>query len=142
MINLSDLKIGDFVQLKNLGNSIPNPFGSRENNLFQIAKIWADQVRLSWQTNVYDVDELKPIPINGVDDINIHLQVAISKPCVMDGMIITPEEKDCSYYLDKIKELGWTKLIHLIEQNHIKYVHQVQRYLNEHFADCHLEIDY
>ncbi|EGJ71690.1 hypothetical protein Bcop_1496 [Bacteroides coprosuis DSM 18011] len=141
MLNSPDFKIGDLVQLKKAESNIPNPFGSRENNLFQIAKIWANEVRLSWQRHIYDVNELKPIPINGVDDRSIHLQVEPYSPCVLDGMSLPMEDADRGYYLDKIKSLGWDKLLQLIEQQRIKYVHQVQRYLDDNFAGCQLKLN-
>ena len=141
MIKTNYFRKGDLVQLKDRTLIGPNPFGFNSGRIYQITRIEdTQQVSLSWQRSTFSLEDLRPIPINGRDDYAIRLQISKADPCVMDGMKLPHADKDFDYYLDRIQALGWDGLLDEIKQHNIKYVHQVQRYLDEHLANWQLTL--
>lgn len=141
MLTRISFRIGDLVQLQREPSRSSNPFYVPIPNIYRIAYLNQEEVRLLWETNRYSLDEINPIPINGKDDARIRLLTPRHAPFVMEGMKQPQPEAHLAYYLDQIRQFGWDQLLQEIEQQRIKYVHQVQHYLAEHFGRCQLLID-
>ena len=141
MLKPINYRAGDLVQLNKETIHTLNPFRLVSPSIYRIAQLNSQEVRLLWEIESYNIDQIKPIPINGRDDSRIRLRIDRNATYVMEGMSQPPAETSPTYYLDQIKQLGWTDLLQEIEQQRIKYVHQVQRYLSQHYSKSLLIID-
>ena len=146
-----NFKKGHFVKLKdvkkhNFENAPICLSLLDEVNVFIITDIKGDAIRLDKCNDIVGFNDIEPIPINGVDDRWIYADIiTLPHACLSsDSNPKIPIEKiDYSYYLSK-KIMIDDKLIDkkFIEDNNIKYVHELQDYLHKEIKESPLKINY
>lgn len=141
MLTFNQFEVGDIVKIKRTPSQ-SNPFKSEGRELYKIADICGNEIKLDWELEAYSIKEISPIIIDQKEDSIIHLNHKKSAHSfILAGMQEPRESNLREYYLDTAHKLGWVKLLELIRAKDILYVNQVQRYLQNYFNGYTLEFD-
>ena len=141
MLTFNQFEVGDIVKIKRTPSQ-SNPFKSEGRELYKIADICGNEIKLDWELEAYSIKEISPIIIDRKEDSIIHLnQKKSAHSFILAGMQEPRESNLREYYLDTAHKLGWVKLLELIRAKDILYVNQVQRYLQNYFNGYTLEFD-
>ena len=141
MLTFKQFEVGDIVKIKRTPSQ-SNPFKSEGRELYKIADICGNEIKLDWELEAYSIKEISPIIIDQKEDSIIHLNHKKSAHSyILAGMQELRESSLREYYLDTAQKLGWDKLLELIRAKDILYVNQVQRYLHNYFNGYTLEFD-
>ncbi|WP_018108071.1 hypothetical protein [Bacteroides propionicifaciens] len=141
MLTFNQFEVGDIVKIKRTPSQ-SNPFKSEGRELYKIADICGNEIKLDWELEAYSIKEISPIIIDRKEDSIIHLNHKKSAHSfILAGMQEPRESNLREYYLDTAHKLGWVKLLELIRAKDILYVNQVQRYLQNYFNGYTLEFD-
>lgn len=141
MLTFKQFEVGDIVKIKRTPSQ-SNPFKSEGRELYKIADICGNEIKLDWELEAYSIKEISPIIIDQKEDSIIHLNHKKSAHSfILAGMQEPKESNQREYYLDTAHKLGWVKLLELIRAKDILYVNQVQRYLQNYFNGYTLEFD-
>lgn len=89
------------------------------------------------------IDEIEAIPINGKDDLQIYYDPIVCASVVYPGKPMPAKQTDYTYYYTSLKKSFYKNqnFQELIEEQNIKYVHEVQQFLYEKFKDNGLRIN-
>jgi hypothetical protein len=140
---MEKLRIGDFIRLKDIAKWNTGRILHKDVNVFSIASLHEAFVTIQPSEERIPLDEIEPIPINGVDDLNIYYDPIIAADVVSFGETIPVRRRDQRYYYDKFLQCKFeTKNFQeLIKEKHCAFVHEVQHFLYESFKDSGLKID-
>lgn len=133
----------DFVRLKSPDNYPDNRLLDKDVNIYFIIELNGQLAKISNHEEFVPVEELLPIPINGVDDAQIYYDPIIAAGTYHPNEEVRPRKTDYSYYLDHFKRCFDTKgksFYDIVQENGYKYVHEVQRYLKGVGQENRLEI--
>lgn len=141
MLTFNRFEVGDIVKIIRTP-SLSNPFKSEGRELYKIADICGNDIKLDWELESFSVKEISPILIDQREDAVIHLHHKKSAHSyILAGMQEQKESEQKEYYLDTVRRLGWQNLLELIHSREIRYVNQVQRYIHNYFKGYSLEYD-
>ena len=135
--------IGDFIRLKNVaGYQIDRNSGGKIN-IFEINNIEPEYVKVNDCKEQIPISEIESIQINGVDDFEIYWAPIIKASIEFPNDPIPIWKTDYSYYYDAIKRsFDQDKCFQvLINEQDLRYVHQVQHFLFDIFEYNGLRID-
>ena len=119
MLTFNQFEVGDIVKIKRTPSQ-SNPFKSEGRELYKIADICGNEIKLDWELEAYSIKEISPIIIDRKEDSIIHLNHKKSAHSfILAGMQEPRESNLREYYLDTAHKLGWVKL--LIYSMLIKY---------------------
>ncbi|MDD3238641.1 MAG: hypothetical protein PHW47_00860 [Lachnospira sp.] len=120
MIDIKELRIGDIVRC--------------ESRVLRIEEINNDVIKTIW--GEYSIGDIKPIEIGSGCDANIILKsrIPIMATYVRDGDPI-PVHQDYYFMRYRIDDIDISTIV---EKNNIKYVHKLQRWLEDNMPDYYL----
>lgn len=133
----------DFVRLRNPNLYPDNRLLDKGVNIYFIMEIKDQFAKVSNHEVFIPLDELEPIPINGVDDARIYYDPIIAAGTYLPNEHPKSIKTDYSYYLDHFKRCLDTKgksFYEVVQDNGYKYVHEVQHYLKGVGQENRLEI--
>lgn len=133
----------DFVRLKSPDQHPDNRLLDKNVNIYFIIEIQGQLAKVSNHEDFVPIEELLPIPINGVDDAQIYYDPIIAAGTYHPNEEVRPRKTDYSYYLDNFKRCFDTKgksFYDIVQDKGFRYVHEVQRYLKEVGQENRLEI--
>lgn len=136
------LEPGDLVILQNTDNYKVNP--AFDGNLFKIKTINNDIVELHYVDGDVLMSDISPIPINGVDDVNIYYNPIVAASIVMPGDPIPVRRTNYSYYMEAFKNSTFQNktFYDMIQEQNLSYVHEIQQFLRKRFRTDDLKINY
>lgn len=84
--------------------------------------------------------QIQPIPIDGKTDAGFYY-APIRMASVTEGTIKLFRAEDYTYYMDRFRSMTYEGQIisDMIEQENLKFVHEVQHWLREHFQEDSLK---
>lgn len=125
---------GDIVSLKK------NRVGL---NLYKIGADLGDSVRLVNVDQSVPKKELVPVKVNGVDDRWIYYDPIVAASIIFPGDPSPVHNRDYSYYMDALTRSYDGKMVfkHIIEKEHLSYVHEVQHILRKKYGSDSLKIN-
>lgn len=136
-------KVGDIVKLKHpCDYKKASDFHGYGINLYRIAGIEKDMVKMDSVDEYVPLKELMPVEINGKDDRWIYYDPFIAASFDFgDG--VPSYGTDYSYYMDAFDRSvdGKRTYRELIEKEKLVYVHEVQHWLRKHFHEDCLKIN-
>lgn len=143
---MEPFKKGDFVRLDEnaFALAVDNTF--EETNVFEIDSIddESGSVKLKDVKYSINIDDIEPIPIDGVHDKNIYYDPVIAASIVTPGQPVPVHHRDYSYYMDSFKRSTYEDKTFdvLIKDANCQFVHEVQHYLEEEFSSHDLKINH
>lgn len=139
---MKPLKKGNFVRLKNLDPSKINCYVDKKINIFEVLEIDGEFAKVRDYEKTISIDEIEAIPINGKDDLQIYYDPIVCASVVYPNEPIPAKQTDYSYYYTSFKNSFYKNqnFQELIEEQNIKYVHEVQQFLIDKFNDKGLKI--
>ena len=111
-------------------------------NLYKIASIGKDTVKIDGVEGNVPMVELLPVAINGVEDRWIYYDPQIAAFFDFgDGVPVS--SRNYSYYMDSFEHTydGKKTFREMIEKSKLKYVHEVQHWLWKKYQDEGLKIN-
>jgi len=135
-------KIGDFIRLKSMSKYDINRLIGININVFKIEKIEKDHVEVEDCKDKILFADIDPIPINGIDDINIYYDPIVCASYVAPNEPAPICNTDYSYYFDAFKKNIYREknFQELVQERKLEFVHEVQHFLIENFHDSRLFI--
>lgn len=135
---------GDIVKLIDEASVRPDYLHNLEN-IFQIVSIDGSDVKLSrpfapvTETNLSEITAVK---MDGNEDKFIYYDPIIMASIVWPGDPVPVHHKDYTYYLDANATFHHNKTMRdFIAEKGVKYVHELQHYLREHYQSDDLKIN-
>lgn len=125
---------GDIVKLKH-----PKKYRKSDDvygyqiNLYKIASIKGDEVRMGGVSDVIPVSELLPVAVDGVEDRWIYYDPQVAASFLFDEDDYKGGSRDYTYYMDALRDMteGGKSYREMIEKKKLMYVHEVQHWLRE-----------
>lgn len=125
---------GDIVKLKHpeMYRKSDDVYGYRIN-LYKIASIKGDEVRMDGVSDVVPVNELLPVAVNGVEDRWIYYDPQVAASFLFDEDDYIGGSRDYAYYMDALGKMteGGKSYREMIEKKKLMYVHEVQHWLRK-----------
>ena len=127
-------KKGDIVKLKH-----PDRYKKTDDiycyqiNLYKIASINGNDVKLENVPDMAPLGELLPVAIDGKEDRWIYYEPIVAASFLFDDEDDKGRSTDYSYYMDAFERTteGGKTYKELIEKKHLMYVHEVQHWLRK-----------
>ena len=123
--HLVKLKEDVFIRTK----KTHQPHKAVDVNIFEITKIGNTKVKLSGIDKELSINEIEPIPVNGVDDRWIYFEPCVAATRTEYSQIQEPIYTDYTYYLSAIKNINNSGM----NTSKFKYVHEVQNHIKDDF---------
>lgn len=137
-------EVGDIVKLVN-PEKYTQSFIYKEN-LFKIAAIHPDGIKLSGQERPLTTKDILPVKIDRTEDSDIYYAPVIAAATVLPNQPIPAYWTDDSYYLDVFEKVRIEKsdktLLDLVREQDFEYVHEVQHFLRRRYGSDDLKINY
>lgn len=133
-ISMEPLVVGDYVRLKkSTYDTLLNKL-YYTNNIFRIISLDSKNVKIQDIDIELRIDNVEPIPIDGIADKDLYYDPIIMGSFVAPGQPIPVHNKDYSYYMEKMKSCYDTDhkaFYDKIKQNNCQFVHEVQHILRK-----------
>jgi hypothetical protein len=141
---MESFRIGDFVSLNNREKYQTDNSLSKNVNVFEITDIAPDFIKVKYSDSKIPFSEVKPIPINGKDDLKIYYDPIIAASIIGHNAPIPVHDKDYTYYYKSFEKhrLESKNYQELINDQGLEYVHEIQHFLLDKFNDKGLKINY
>ncbi|MFT3752088.1 MAG: hypothetical protein QM800_04165 [Paludibacter sp.] len=135
-------KKGDFIRLKNIELHQIDRHSGKSINIFEILDIKDGYVKVHGCKNIIPLLDIDSIPINGKDDFQIYYDPRVSASRVDQNDSAPTRNSGYSYYYEALERNSYQgkNFQELLKENNLKYVHEVQHFLNENFHDNGLKI--
>jgi hypothetical protein len=140
---MEEFKIGDFIKLKNVLKHQIDRLTSGDINVFKIESIDYEYVQVEDCNEKLQLSDIEPIPINGIDDINIYYDPIMCAPYVGKNGKEPLINTDYSYYFDAFKRcfIEDNNFQELVHKKNLTFVHEVQHFLTNESIDNRLMIN-
>lgn len=137
--------VGDIVRLKTPDNYRKvKDFYGYGLNLYKIASINSNVVRLVDVEREVPKSELLPVAVDGYEDRWIYYDPVVAASIVFPEDEVPVYHADYSYYMDAFEHSFDDKkrsYKEIVSKGHLLYVHEIQHYLRKHFQEDYLKIN-
>lgn len=130
--------VGDYVRLKEMTYDKQSPKLYYINNVFKIAALDFNNIKLAGIDSELDMSEVEPIPIDGSADKDLYYNPIVAGSIIAPGGSIPVHKTDYSYYMDQMKrnkDSHGKTFYDEIQKNNCQYVHEVQHFLRKKIGE-------
>lgn len=140
---MKDFQTGDFIRLKDISKWQTGRVLHKAINIFEISKISDEFITIKGSKDQIPLEEIEPIPIDGVHDKDIYYDGIFASPVVHTDDPIPIGQVNRNYYFDAFRDYpdGSSNIQQLIKDQGCHYVHEVQHYLTERGDNITLKTD-
>lgn len=134
---------GDFIRLKEFNKWEILRCIEKDVNVFEIHSIHNSDIIITECKVKISLADIEPIPINGKDDLYIYYDSMVCAPFVGRNNPAPVIYKDYSYFFESFKRCIYENRNYqeIITDLGLKYVHEVQHFLEDKFNDNGLRIN-
>lgn len=141
-MQIVEYKSGDIIRLSPEGLAKIESKIIFQQNLFKISQIKGETVILRYYDEVFMMNEILPVKINGIEDKDVYYDPIVAASVVLPGEVVPHCHRDAdNYYLDDLKNINMSdgrSYYETIHNDCFSYVHEIQH----EFPELRLEINY
>lgn len=144
---MEDVRVGDFVRLKNASYQVFKDSLSLKVNAFVVKSVdssLANMIKLKGIEDAFPMGSVEAIPIDGIHDLCIYYDPIIAAGYVGEDGDVPHYETDYRYFVDHFKNVKVDSkgtMYDEMKNENIQFVHEAQHWLKKEYGDDALKIN-